>query len=89
MRTPGNLAYHELNGLQVRVVDLSSGSTVASGRVAWETKNTFTIITGRGGRLTIPKHNKRFFFKLSGTVVAINGDSIVFRPEERTGRVDP
>ncbi|MBO3754347.1 MAG: ribonuclease P protein subunit [Candidatus Brockarchaeota archaeon] len=89
MRTPSNLAYHELNGLQVRVVDLSSGSTVASGMVVWETKNTFTIISGRGRRLTIPKHNKRFFFKLGGTEVAINGASIAFRPEERTGRVDP
>lgn len=89
MRTPGNLAYHELNGLQVRVVDLSSGSTVASGRVVWETKNTFTIMSARGRRLTIPKHNKRFFFKLGDTEVAINGDSIAFRPEERTGRVDP
>lgn len=89
MRAPSNLAYHELNGLQVRVVDLGSGSTVASGRVVWETKNTFTIISGGGRRLTIPKHNKRFFFKLGDTEVAIDGGSIVFRPEERTGRVDP
>ncbi|MCX8183238.1 MAG: ribonuclease P protein subunit [Crenarchaeota archaeon] len=89
MRTPSNLAYHELNGLQVRVVDLSSGSTVASGRVVWETKNTFTILSERGRRLTIPKHNKRFFFKLGDMEVVVNGDSIAFRPEERTERVDP
>ncbi|NHV98628.1 MAG: ribonuclease P protein subunit [Thaumarchaeota archaeon] len=89
MRAPSNLAYHELNGLHVRVVDLSSGSTVASGRVVWETKNTFTILSERGRCLTIPKHNKRFFFRLGDTDVAINGDSIAFRPEERTGRVDP
>lgn len=89
MRTPSNLAYHELMGLQVRVVDLSSGSTMASGRVVWETKNTFTILSEKGRRLTIPKHNKRFFFTLGDTEVAINGDSMVFRLEDRTGRVDP
>lgn len=89
MRTPSNLAYHELIGLRVKVVDLNSGSTIASGRVVWETKNTFTILSERDRRLIIPKHNKRFFFKLEDTEVAINGDSIVFRPEDRTARVDP
>jgi len=89
VRTPGNLAYHELLGLQVRVVDLRSGLTMATGRVVWETRNTFTILSGKGRRLTIPKHNKRFFFKLGGADVAVDGDSIVSGPEERTGRIDP
>ena len=89
MRTPSNLAYHELNGLQVRVVNPSSGSTLASGRVVWETKNTFTILSEKGRRLKIPKHGNRFIFKLGAVEVAVNGGSIAFRPEDRTGRVDP
>lgn len=89
MRTPSNLAYHELIGLPVNVVDLKSNSTMASGRVVWETKNTFTIVSGEGRRLKIPKRNKRFVFRLEDTDVAVNGDSMVFRPEDRTGRMDP
>jgi RNase P/RNase MRP subunit p29 len=89
VRTPSNLAYHELLGLHVRVVDLRSGSTMATGRIVWETRNTFIILSGKGRRLTIPKRNKRFFFKLGEADVAVDGDSIVFRPEDRTGRIDP
>jgi ribonuclease P protein subunit POP4 len=89
MRTPSNLAYHELIGLPVNVVDLKNNSPMASGSVVWETKNTFTIVSGEGRRLKIAKRNKRFVFKLGDADVAINGDSIVFRPEDRTGRMDP
>lgn len=89
MRTSSNLAYHELIGLPVSVLDLKSNSLTVSGRVVWETKNTFTVVSEKGRRLKIPKRNKRFVFKLGDSDVAINGDSIVFRPEDRTGRIDP
>jgi RNase P/RNase MRP subunit p29 len=89
MRTPSNLAYHELIGLPVKVIDLKTSLLMASGRVVWETKNTFTIVSGEGKRLKIPKRNKSFVFKLGENDVEIKGDSIVFRPEDRTGRMDP
>ncbi|MEM2929362.1 MAG: ribonuclease P protein subunit [Thermoproteota archaeon] len=89
MRTPSNLANHELIGLPVRVVDLSRGSTVASGRVVWETRNTFTIVSEKGRRLTVPKKNKKFVFKLGVSDVAVEGNLILYRPEDRTRRVDP
>lgn len=89
MRSPSNLAYHELIGLPVNVVDLKTNSIMVSGRVVWETKNMFTIVSREGRRLRIPKRNRRFIFRLDDTDVAVNGDSIVFRPEDRTGRMDP
>ncbi len=89
MRTPSNLACHEFMGLLVKVVDLSSGFTTASGRIVWETRNTFTIVSEKGRRLTVPKQNKKFVFKLDDADVSLDGDSILYRPEERTRRVDP
>lgn len=89
MRTSHNLAYHELIGLPVSVLDLKSNSLIVSGRVVWETKNTFTIVSEKGRRLKIPKRDKRLVFKLGDSDVAVNGGSIVFRPEDRTGRIDP
>lgn len=89
MRTPSNLPYHELTGLPVKAVDLKSNTTLASGRVIWETKNTLIILSGKGRRLTIPKRNKKFVFRLGNMEVEVDGNSIALRPEERTGRMDP
>lgn len=89
MRTPSNIVNHELIGLPVKVVGLSSGSTVASGRVVWETRNTLIIVSEKGRRLTIPKRNRKFVFKLGDADVAVDGGSILYRPEDRTGRIDP
>ncbi|MBO3770120.1 MAG: ribonuclease P protein subunit [Thermoproteota archaeon] len=89
MRTPSNLAYHELIGLPVRVIDPKDNTTVFSGKVVWETKNTLIIISEKGRRLTIPKHHRVFVFKLGDKEVVLKGESIAFRPEDRTGRIDP
>lgn len=89
MRTPSNLAYHELIGLPVRVLNPKNGTIALSGRVVWETKNTLIIVSEKGRRLIIPKHHRVFVFKLGDKEVALKGESIAFRPEDRTGRVDP
>lgn len=89
MRTPSNLAYHELIGLPVRVLNSEGGPTVFSGKVVWETKNTLVIVSEKGRRLTIPKKHRIFVFRLGDNEVALRGESIAYRPEDRTGRIDP
>ncbi len=89
MRTPGNLAYHELIGLPVKVLGSESGPALFSGKVVWETKNTLVIVSEKGRRLTIPKKHRFFVFKLGDEEVVLRGESIAFRPEDRTGRIDP
>jgi len=89
VRTPSNLAYHELIGLPVRVLDNEGYPALFSGKVVWETKNTLVVISEEGRRLTIPKQHKVFVFKLGDKEVALRGESILFRPEDRTGRIDP
>lgn len=89
MRTPGNLAYHELIGLPVRVLESQEGPTLFSGRVVWETKNTIVIVSEKGRRLIVPKQHRLFVFKIGEEEVALRGESIAFRPEDRTRRIDP
>ncbi|MCS7138585.1 MAG: ribonuclease P protein subunit [Crenarchaeota archaeon] len=89
MRTPSNLAYHELIGLPVRVLNHEGGPTTFSGKVIWETKNTLIILSEKGRRLIIPKQRKVFIFKLGDKDVALRGELLAFRPEDRTGRIDP
>ncbi|MBO3833385.1 MAG: ribonuclease P protein subunit [Candidatus Brockarchaeota archaeon] len=89
MRTPDNLAYHELIGLPVKVLESEDGPTLFSGRVVWETKNTIVIVSEKGRRLIVPKQHRLFIFRLGEGEVALKGESIAFRPEDRTGRIDP
>ncbi|MEM1557175.1 MAG: ribonuclease P protein subunit [Thermoproteota archaeon] len=89
MRAPSNLAYHELIGLPVKVLEYEGGPTSLSGRIVWETKNTLIVVSEKGRRLTIPKQHRVFVFKLGDKEVALRGESIAFRPEDRTGRIDP
>jgi RNase P/RNase MRP subunit p29 len=89
MRNRSNLAYHELIGLPVRVVDPNKGCALVSGKVVLETKNTLTIVSDRGRRLIVPKRHNLFVFRLGDEDVALSGESIALRPEDRTGRMDP
>ncbi|MGQ9478587.1 MAG: ribonuclease P protein component 1 [Thermoproteota archaeon] len=88
MRTPRNLPYHELIGLEVKAVNPRTGLTV-SGRVVWETKNMLVLLLETERRVAVPKHGRTFLFNLEGEEVEVSGDSIAYRPEDRTGRVDP
>ncbi|MBO3800270.1 MAG: ribonuclease P protein subunit [Candidatus Brockarchaeota archaeon] len=89
MRAPSNLAYHELIGLPVKVLNEDGGLPILLGKVVWETKNTLVIVSEKGRRLIIPKQHKVFVFKLGDKEVTLRGESIAFRPEDRTGRMDP
>jgi RNase P/RNase MRP subunit p29 len=43
-----------------------------------ETKNTITV-----GARTVPKHGIRLLIKLEGKSIAVDGDRLIARPEER------
>jgi len=83
-RTPKNLIYHELIGLEVQVLHhLSENYIGLSGIVIDETKNSLLILTSKGVKRILKKGGK-FLFKLSDKVyVLIDGKDILARPEER------
>ncbi|MEK6851007.1 MAG: ribonuclease P protein subunit [Candidatus Thermoplasmatota archaeon] len=75
----------ELIGLSVVV----SGSTDPSlvglrGVVTDETKNMLTVDTEKGER-RVPKHGTSFKFEVQGGV-RVEGDELLFRPEDRIKR---
>lgn len=74
------LARHELIG---RFTSVDGGP---SGIVVDETKNTFLVETPTGVK-RVPKPGKRFLFRVGNTDVAIQGDDIMFQPEDRTKKV--
>lgn len=80
-----NLKCHELIGLEVEVVDHSDKGLVGlAGMVVWETKNML-LIESSGREVRVPKHYAKFSFKLpsSGSLVIVEGEEILERPEER------
>lgn len=80
-----NLKKAELIGLDVLVVASShSGYVGLSGTVVDETRNTLVIESG-GAEKVIPKHGTRFKVMTQGGI-EIEGDDIVFRPEDRIKR---
>ena len=91
-----DVARHELIGLDVvveRIVrETRRGSSHVvvegglSGLVVDETKNTFLVETPTGVK-RVPKPGKRFLFRVGNTDVAIDGDDIMFQPEDRTKKV--
>ena len=86
MITKENLAKHELIGLGVRVVSGGPGPANApgiSGRVVDETMNTIVVETPKGDRV-VPKGRAVFEFALDAGPVAIEGERLLFRPEDRT-----
>ncbi len=85
MITPQNIFRHELIGLFVKVVDSShKGFIGIEGRVVDETKNTLKIEQNDGIEKIVPKNVVTFHFKLQdGTIVEIDGKTIVARPEDR------
>ena len=86
-RTPSNLRYHELIGLEVEVAAHSDPGLVGvKGVVIWETRRML-FVKVRGKILKILKLYGVFRFALpSGAVVEIDGLSILGRPDERLKR---
>ena len=76
-----------LIGLKTKITQSSNPSQVGiTGTVINETRNTFTIIQGKK-RKTIGKNQAVFHFTLPDTtVVEIDGEVLVGKPEERLKR---
>lgn len=76
---------HELIGLPVEVVGAShEGFKGIKGKVVDETRNTIKIEDDDGHEKIIPKKMAIFHFTLpNGTIIEINGNIMVARPENR------
>jgi len=78
-----NVRKHELIGLQVAVLRSSDPSLVGvRGLVVDETRNTL-VVEAAGREKRVPKEGTRFRFEVQGGV-EVDGDEILFRPEDRT-----
>jgi ribonuclease P protein subunit POP4 len=78
-----NVRKHELIGLQVAVLRSPDPSLVGvRGLVVDETRNTLVVEAG-GREKRVPKEGTRFRFEVQGGV-EVDGDEILFRPEDRT-----
>ncbi len=78
-----NVRKHELIGLQVAILRSPDPSLVGvRGLVVDETRNTLVVEAG-GREKRVPKEGARFRFDVQGGV-EVDGDEILFRPEDRT-----
>ena len=78
-----NVRKHELIGLQVAILQSPDPSLVGvRGLVVDETRNTI-VVEAAGREKRVPKQGARFRFDVEGGV-EVDGDEIMFRPEDRT-----
>lgn len=84
MKITPSILQHELIGLNARVVkSLHPNYVGIAGRVIDETRNTL-VIQYENERKIVAKSVVVFYFTMpDGTVVEIDGDAIVGRPENR------
>jgi ribonuclease P protein subunit POP4 len=84
---PGNLARHELIGLEVEIDSSTNPSLIGrSGKVVDETRNTFLLETKRT-ILRIPKSNTSLTFTLpDGEKVRVAGSILISQPENRISK---
>jgi ribonuclease P protein subunit POP4 len=86
MRTPENIARHELIGLKVKVASSSNPGIVGtSGRVIDESRNTLTIERTGGSEMKLLKEQCVLSFYLPEQTkwVDVDGKVILARPEDR------
>ncbi len=83
MITKRNVAKHELIGLDVRVVEAGGNLEGLEGRVVDETKNLLIIETQKGEK-KVQKRGSRFELEIPEGSVTIDGEKLLFRPEDRT-----
>ncbi len=88
-RSRNNLPYHELIGLELKVLRHSDQSLEGiTGIVISESRNTLKVRTASGRVKTIPKLGGEFLFKLQNNrSVRVDGLRLLGRPEERVKRV--
>jgi len=78
----------EYIGLNVKVTKSPSKTRIGiSGKVIDETKNTFMIENSEGRVLKIPKQSTVFMFKKGNEKFEVDGNKIVYRPEDRTKKI--
>ena len=78
-----NVRKHELIGLQVAILRSPDPSLVGvRGLVVDETRNTLVVKAGDREK-RVPKEGARFRFEVQGGV-EVEGDEILYRPEDRT-----
>lgn len=83
MRSPRNIAQHELIGLRVTVVDARNKSLIGiQGEIVDETKQTFVIET-KAGEKKVLKKDVHFKTKIGDQEIIIQGEILVGRPEDR------
>lgn len=80
--TKENIGMHELNGLKVKVTKSNDKTKKISGKIIKETKNLLIIETKKREK-KIPKKEIEIEFELKGEKVKINGEKILFKPEDR------
>ena len=84
---PKNLAYHELIGLNMKVISTKDNTfRGVKGKIIDETRNTFQIeISSRSRKkMIIPKNITTFSFQIpDGEEVFVNGQILVGKPRDR------
>ncbi len=85
-----NLYMRELIGSSMRVLDHTDGGLIGrGGLLVDETRNTLSFIEGER-TITLPKKGSRLEIQVDlregPTTVALDGDLLMFRPEDRIKR---
>ncbi len=85
--TKKNITQHELIGLEAQVVSSSDPTLLGTyGKIIDETKDMLVIEQAAGAKI-VAKSGSSFEIKLQdGQKVAVEGDKLVGRPEERVKR---
>lgn len=86
-RENADVARHELIGLLVTVRSAHAEWNGLEGTVVDETKHTILVERSNGREAVVPKPGNRFVFHVGNERFALDGDSITFRPEDRTKKV--
>ena len=81
--TAENITRHELIGFDARI---SGGNNKSQknikGSIEAETRNTLTLSDGKKEK-TVAKGEASFIFNLGGTLVEVEGKTLIGRPEDR------
>jgi ribonuclease P protein subunit POP4 len=81
--TAENITRHELVGLKTRTSGVTNSCQKRiKGTIVDETRNTLTL-NQKGVDKIIAKGEASFIFNLGGTVVEVEGKTLIGRPEDR------
>ena len=84
MNVAPSIVQHEFIGLETTVVGNSNSNMVGiTGKVVYETRNTFTILQDNSKKVVAKDASVFDFVLADGTVVEIDGKVMMGRPENR------